>query len=647
MSHTLSRTRTAHDVGDVWTTVDAAELYEIDRWGQGYFSIGENGQVQVHPTKEPGRSIDLKQLVDHLQLRGIHLPTLLRFSDILKHRLQDIYEAFQSAITQHEYTGRYICVYPIKVNQQRQVVEEVFQFGRPFNFGLEAGSKPELLAVAAVADNDTPIICNGFKDAEFIEMAMLAQKVGRRVIPVVEKYTELRLILDYAEKVGVRPTFGMRVKLAARGSGRWQSSGGYRSKFGLTVGEILKGLDELKARGMEDCFQLLHFHLGSQIPNIRIVKGALNEAARVYVELVRAGAGLQYMDVGGGLGVDYDGSQTNFESSVNYTLQEYANDVVYHLQTVCDEAKVPHPTIVSESGRAIVAHHSLLVFNVLGVSGFGNGNVPVQPTPEMEQPLVDLIETYNGLSLRNLTESYHDAQQALDMAMNLFSGGYLPLDQRSQAENLYFAICMRIKKLLQGQDEVPEDLQNLDDALSDTYFCNFSLFQSIPDSWAIKQLFPVMPIHRLGEQPTQHAVIGDITCDSDGKVDQFIDRRDVKRSLPLHAFNGSPYYLGVFLVGAYQEILGDLHNLFGDTHAVHVSLDENNTVVLDAVIKGDTVREVLKYVEFGAEALMTKLRQDVEAAVRCERLTYEEAGHVLRFYEDGLNGYTYLEDRQR
>src|SRR5262245_54822444 len=415
VSHTLSRTRTAHDVGDVWTTVDAAELYEIDRWGQGYFSIGENGQVQVHPTKEPGRSIDLKQLVDHLQLRGIHLPTLLRFSDILKHRLQDIYEAFQSAITQHEYTGRYICVYPIKVNQQRQVVEEVFQFGRPFNFGLEAGSKPELLAVAAVADNDTPIICNGFKDAEFIEMAMLAQKVGRRVIPVIEKYTELQLILDYAEKVGVRPTFGMRVKLAARGSGRWQSSGGYRSKFGLTVGEILKGLDELKARGMEDCFQLLHFHLGSQIPNIRIVKGALNEAARVYVELVRAGAGLQYMDVGGGLGVDYDGSQTNFESSVNYTLQEYANDVVYHLQTVCDEAKVPHPTIVSESGRAIVAHHSLLVFNVLGVSGFGNGNVPVQPTPEMEQPLVDLIETYNGLSLRNLTESYHDAQQALDM----------------------------------------------------------------------------------------------------------------------------------------------------------------------------------------------------------------------------------------
>ncbi len=647
MNHTLSRPRTAHDVGDVWTHVDAAELYEIDRWGKGYFSVGENGQVRIHPTKEPGRSIDLKQLVDHLQLRGIHLPTLIRFRDILRHRLQDIHEAFQSAITQHEYTGQYVCVYPIKVNQQRQVVEEVLEFGRPFHFGLEAGSKPELLAVAALADNDTPIICNGFKDGEFIEMAMLAQKIGRRIIPVVEKYTELPLILDYAEKVGVRPTIGMRVKLAARGGGRWQSSGGYRSKFGLTVGEILKGLNELKARGMEDCFQLLHFHLGSQIPNIRIVKGALNEAARVYVELVKAGAGLKYMDVGGGLGVDYDGSQTNFESSVNYTLQEYANDVVYHLQTVCDEAKVPHPTIVSESGRAIVAQHSLLVFNVLGVSHLGNGDFPTAPTQDMEQPLVDLIETYNGLTTRNATESYHDAQQALDMAMNLFSGGYLPLDQRSQAENLYFAICAKLQKLLQGQDDIPEDLQNLDESLSDTYFCNFSLFQSIPDSWAIKQLFPIMPIHRLNEKPTQHAVLGDITCDSDGKIDQFIDRRDVKRSLPLHAFDGSPYYLGVFLVGAYQEILGDLHNLYGDTHAVHVSLDENNAVVLDAVIKGDTVREVLDYVEFDAEALITRFRADVEAAVRCGRINYEESGRVLRFYEDGLHGYTYLEERGR
>jgi len=645
-SHSISRPRSAHDVGERWTTADSTELYEIARWGQGYFTIGDNGQVKVHPTKDASRSIDLKQLVDDLQRRGISLPTLIRFRDVLQHRIQDIHDAFQSAIAQHEYSGRYICVYPIKVNQQRQVVEEVLAFGRQFQFGLEAGSKPELLVVAALADNDTPIICNGFKDAEFIEMAMLAQKIGRRIIPVVEKYTELPLILEYAEKVGVRPTIGMRVKLAARGSGRWQSSGGYKSKFGLTVGEILRGLRELKARGMEDCFQLLHFHLGSQIPDIRIVKGALNEAARVYVELVKAGAGLQYMDVGGGLGVDYDGSQTNFESSVNYTMQEYANDVVYHLQTVCDEAKVPHPTIVSESGRAIVAHHSLLVFNVLDVSGLGDQDVPKVATPDMEQPLIDLIETHDGLTNRNALESYHDAQQALDMAMNLFSGGYLPLEQRSLAENLYWAVCQKLQKLVQMMDEVPEDLQNLDEALSDIFFCNFSLFQSIPDSWAIKQLFPVMPIHRLNERPAQYAVLGDITCDSDGKLDQFIDRRDVKRTLPLHTYTGEPYYLGVFLVGAYQEILGDLHNLLGDTHAVHVSLDSDGAVVLDTVIKGDTVREVLDYVEFDADLLVTKLRSDVEAAVRSGRLDYEESGRLLRFYEDGLDGYTYLEERR-
>src|SRR3954470_2843160 len=547
MDHPITRLRSAHDVGKAWTVTDATELYEIARWGKGYFSIGDNGQVKVHPTKDPNRSIDLKQLTDDLQRRGISLPTLIRFSDILAHRLQDIHEAFQRAIAQHAYTSPHVCVHPIKVNQQRPVVEEILQFGRQYGFGLEAGSKPELLAVVALASNDTPIICNGFKDAEFIEMAMLAQKIGRRIIPVVEKYTELDLILEYAEKVGVRPNIGMRVKLAARGGGRWQSSGGYRSKFGLTVGEILKGLEELKTRGMEDCFKLLHFHLGSQIPNIRIVKGALNEAARVYVELVKAGAGLKYMDVGGGLGVDYDGSQTNFESSVNYTLEEYANDVVYHLQTVCDEAKVPHPTIVSESGRAVVAHHSVLVFNVLDVSGLGDEIHPNAVTSEMEQPLIDLMETHEGLTSRNALESYHDAQQALDMAMNLFSAGYLPLEQRSLAENLYWAICLKLSKLVESMDEVPEDLQSLDESLADTYFCNFSLFQSIPDSWAIRQLFPIMPIHRLTERPTRHAVLGDITCDSDGKIEQFIDRRDVKRTLPLHSFNGEPYYLGAFL----------------------------------------------------------------------------------------------------
>jgi arginine decarboxylase len=640
-----TRSHRTWQAGEVFTVTDATELYEVERWGKGYFSISPSGHMLVHPTKDPARAIDLKQLTDHLMLRGIGLPVLIRFRDILRHRVNDIHNAFQTAINQHSYEGRYLCVYPIKVNQQRQVVEEVLDFGREFGFGLEAGSKPELLAVAAQAYNDTPIICNGFKDAEFIEMAMLAQKVGRTVIPVVEKYTELGLILKYAEKVGVRPQIGMRVKLASRGGGRWQSSGGYRSKFGLTVAEVLRGLEELRALGMQDCFKLLHFHLGSQIPNIRTVKAALNESARIYAELVKAGAGLQYLDVGGGLGIDYDGSQTNFESSVNYTLEEYANDVVYHIQTVCDDAGVKHPTIVSESGRAIVAYHSVLIFNVLGVSAFGEEKIPdAIPPEEAEQPVIDLLETYQNLSTRNALESYHDAQQALDMALNLFSGGYLPLEQRCQAENLYWAILQKLRKIVAQLDDVPEDLQGLDDAMADTYFCNFSLFQSIPDSWAIKQLFPVMPIHQLNQAPTHHAVLGDITCDSDGKIDSFIDRRDVKRTLPLHTVNGEPYYLGVFLVGAYQEILGDLHNLFGDTHAVHVSLDETGNVVLDAVIKGDTVREVLDYVEFDAETLVRKLRQDVELAVREGRMTYEESGRLLEFYEEGLQGYTYLEE---
>lgn len=632
-----------------WSTTDASELYDVPRWGQGYFSVGADGHVLVHPTKDPARHIDLKRLIDRLELRGLSAPVLLRFTDIIKHRLGEIHAAFQSAMAQHQYQGRYVCVYPIKVNQQRQVVEEVLNFGREFGFGLEAGSKPELLAVAAVAGNDTPIVCNGFKDAEFIEMAMLAQKMGRRIIPIVEKFTELELILHYAEKVGVRPNIGMRVKLAARGMGRWQSSGGYRSKFGLTVTEILRGLDLLRSKGMEDCLKLLHFHLGSQITHIRIIKNALNEAARVYCDLAKAGAGLEYLDVGGGLGVDYDGSQTNFESSMNYTLQEYANDVVYHLQQVCDDAGVAHPTILSESGRAVTAYHSVLVFNVLGTSGFRGEDFPSAPEDSFEQPLIDLIETYRNVSVRNAVESYHDAQQALDMAINLFSGGYLPLQQRAHAENLFWAICDRIQKLTPQMPEVPEDLQNLEETLSDTYFCNFSLFQSIPDSWAIKQLFPVMPIHRLAERPTHHAVIGDITCDSDGKLDQFIDRRDVKRTLRLHAYRGEPYYLGVFLVGAYQEILGDLHNLLGDTHAVHVRLagpgaTEGEEARVEHIIKGDTVHEVLRYVEFNPEVLMGNLRRDVEAAVHAGRMQDQQAGRLLRFYEEGLQGYTYLED---
>jgi arginine decarboxylase len=627
-----------------WTITDAGELYDIAAWGKGYFSIGENGQVWVHPNKDPNRRADLKALVDSLVLRGINLPILIRFAEILKDRLSELHDAFRASIAEHNFQGNYICVYPIKVNQQRQVVEEVFKYGRPYGFGLEAGSKPELLAVLGIADNDTPILCNGFKDDEYIEMVMLAAKVGRRIIPVVEKYTELDLIIKHSQRVGVRPTIGLRLKLASRGSGRWKSSGGYRSKFGLTVSEALRALEQLKELGMEDCLQLLHFHLGSQITNIRQIKAAVIESARIYVELKRAGAGLKYMDVGGGLGIDYDGSQTDFESSVNYTLQEYAADVVYHIQNVCDEAEVQHPTIVTESGRAIAAYHSVLVFNVLGVSGFGEAQVPSEAAEDAEQPIIDLIETYKSLSAKNLLESFHDAQQALDSALNLFSLGYLPLKQRSTAENLYWAICRRIQRMAKDLEYFPEELEGLDSMLSETYFCNFSLFQSMPDSWAVKQLFPIMPIHRLAEPPTRHAVLGDISCDSDGKVDQFIDRRDVKKTLPLHSFNGEPYYLGAFLVGAYQEILGDLHNLFGDTNAVHITLGPSGEVILDTVVNGDTVREVLDYVQFNSRMLIERFRRDVELALREGKIGYEESGRLLRFYEDGMNGYTYLED---
>jgi arginine decarboxylase len=642
----LSDATQVFEPADRWTIADASELYDVMSWGKGYFSVAENGHMRVHPNKDRVRSIDLKELIDKLVLRGIQPPILLRFGEILKHRLGEIHGAFQAAIGEHSYQGKYCCVFPIKVNQQRQVVEEVFEYGKPYKFGLEAGSKPELMAVMAIADNDTPIICNGFKDEEYIAMLMHGSKIGRDITPVVEKFTELDLILKQAERLGVKPKIGIRVKLASRGSGRWKSSGGYRSKFGLTVSEAIRVLDQLRELGMADSLELLHFHLGSQITNIRQVKGAVSEAARIYVELKRAGAGLRFMDVGGGLGIDYDGSQTDFESSVNYTLQEYANDVVYHIQSVCDEAEVPHPNIITESGRAVAAYHSVLVFNVLGVSGFGEPETSLDLPEEAEQPLVDLRETYRGLSSKNLLESYHDAQQALDSALNLFSLGYLPLVQRSLAENYFWVICHRIQVMAKQLEYFPEELEGLESLLSDTYFCNFSLFQSMPDSWAVKQLFPIMPIHRLEEAPSRHAVLGDISCDSDGKVDQFIDRRDVKKTLPLHPWNGNPYYLGAFLVGAYQEILGDLHNLFGDTNAVHVSLNDAGEVVLDAVIPGDSVHEVLHYVQFNSKHLQELLRKDVEIALREGRIGYEESGRLLKFYEDGLYGYTYLENVQ-
>lgn len=628
-----------------WKLQDALETYEVKNWGKGYFGVNEKGHVTVHPNKRPEEAIDLKQLIDQLQDRGIQLPILLRFTDILRHRVGEIHEAFKTAISEYNYTGNYICVYPIKVNQQRHVVEEILDFGKPYGFGLEAGSKPELLAVLALTNGgETPIICNGFKDDEFIKMTILATKMGKQVIPVVEKFSELELIVRYAEDLNIRPTIGVRIKLGARGAGRWRNSAGFRSKFGLTLTEALEAFEFLKQRGMEDCLQLVHFHLGSQITNIRSIKAALTEAGRVYTELHRVGAGVRYLDVGGGLGIDYDGSQTDFESSVNYTLQEYANDVVFRIKSVCDECGVPYPTIISESGRAVVAYHSMLVFDVLGVSNFDRYTVPPEIPADAPQQLSDLFGIHRDLSKKNMVEGYHDAVQAMDDSLNMFNLGVITIEQRALIERLFWAVCSKILRMMQELDYAPEELQGLSSMMSDTYFCNFSVFQSMPDSWAIKQLFPIMPIHRLNEPPTRRAVLGDITCDSDGKIDQFIDQRDVRSTLELHPFIGQPYYLGAFLLGAYQEILGDLHNLFGDTNAVHVALDEAGEIVLDGVVKGDTVREVLAYVQYNAEELLNQLRKDVERAVRTNRITVQESRQLLHFYETGLGGYTYLEE---
>ncbi len=634
-----------------WSIHDAVELYDVDRWGKGYFGVNAEGHVVVYPTKDPSRGIDLKKLVDQLGMRDIYPPVLIRFTDILQHRVREIADAFSDAIREHEYRGKYSCVYPIKVNQQRHVVEEMRDFGAQQGFGLEAGSKPELLAVLAIiGDADMPVICNGFKDDEYIETVILAQKIGKRVIPVVEKFTELELIVKYAQQHGIKPKLGIRVKLSSRGSGRWEESGGVRSKFGLFMSEVLDALDYLKERDMADGLKLVHCHLGSQITNIRGVKNAITELGRVYVGLKKAGAGLEMVDIGGGLGVDYDGSQTDNESSVNYTLAEYASDVVFRIKGICDEAGLDHPLIISESGRALVAYHSVLVFNVLGVSGFDEFKIPAElpattdDGKPMPQPIRDLFDCHRELTIKNAAEAFHDASAAYEQALNLFNLGYLNLKLRSLAEQLFWSTCSKIAALTRQIKRMPKELKKLPDSLLDTYFCNVSIFQSLPDSWAIDQKFPIMPIHRLSEQPTRVGMLADITCDSDGKIDNFIDGGRGKNALELHPFSGGEYLIGAFLVGAYQEILGDLHNLFGDTHTVHVSLDEDGDVSIEHVIAGDTVREVLSYVQFNAEELLGRMRREAERAIKAGKITVAESTQLMRFYEKGFNGYTYLEE---
>ncbi|MFL6203077.1 MAG: biosynthetic arginine decarboxylase, partial [Thermoanaerobaculia bacterium] len=571
-----------------WTPADSTDLYNIRGWGNNFFSVAHDGHMLVHPGGPGTETIDLKDLVDEVRERGIGLPLLFRFSEIIQSRVVQLNEAFRRAIQEYGYKAEYRGVYPIKVNQDRYLVERLVEYGRPYHFGLEAGSKPELLAVMALLDDeDALIICNGYKDQEYIETALLASRLGRHVVLVVEKPSELPLIRDIAQRLGIRPRIGIRSRLATRGAGHWEASGGDRSKFGLSGRDMLEAISFLREHSMLDTFELLHFHLGSQISSIRSVKDGLREAAHVYINLVKLGAPLGYLDVGGGLGVDYDGSQTNFTSSLNYTLQEYANDIVYGIMEVCDEHEVPHPRIVSESGRATVAHHAVLVMDVLGASELTVGKIPKQPPAEAAQALRRLFETYRDVSRKNFLESYHDAISDRDECLVLFGVGHMTLEHRGLAEELFWGICQKVLKISRTLQEIPEDLEGLERSLADTYFCNFSVFQSMPDSWAIDQLFPIMPIHRLGEEPTCRGILADITCDSDGKVDRFIDRRHVKSVLELHPYTGDDYFVAAFLVGAYQEILGDLHNLLGDTNAVHVTLEDGHWSI-DEVIEGDT-----------------------------------------------------------
>jgi len=626
-----------------WTVRDSAELYNVDGWGRGFFSINEAGNVEVTPAGPGSPRIDLKRLVDDLRSRGLRLPMLIRFSDILKTRVEQLAGAFREAISDNDYKGRYLGVFPIKVNQARHVVEELIEYGRRTDLGLEAGSKPELLVALALQDNpEALILCNGYKDRAYIETALLAQKLGRKVIIVVDQANEVDTIIQAARDLDISPVIGVRARLSTKGAGKWVESTGDRSKFGLTAAEMVDAVDKLRDAGFLDCLQLLHFHIGSQITAIRAIKDALREASRIFVELYALGAHMRYLDCGGGLGVDYDGSQTNFHSSVNYTLQEYAADIVSQIAEACDAKHVPHPDIVTESGRALVAHHSVLVFNVLGTNEMLVGGAPQHVSESEHRIIRSLFETWQGVSRKNFQEAYHDALQLKEEATTAFNLGVLDLKGRARAEQLFYATVEKILKIVREVEYVPDDLEGLERQVSDTYYCNFSLFQSVPDHWAVRQLFPTMPIHRLDRPPSRRGVLADLTCDSDGKMDQFIDLRDVKHFLELHQPNGEPYLIACFLIGAYQEILGDLHNLFGDTDAVHVRLDEDGSYRVEHVVEGDSVAEVLSYVQYSKQDLIARVRRATELALREGRLTPAESGRLMRRYEEALQGYTYL-----
>ena len=626
-----------------WTVRDSLELYNVANWGAGFFGVNDRGHVEVRPQGDQGPGIDLLDLVQDLDQRGLRTPLLVRFSDILASRVRGLCGAFKRAIGEYGYKGGFRGVYPIKVNQQRHVVEEIVQYGAEERVGLEAGSKPELLIALAVLD--TPgalIICNGYKDRAYIATALLAQRLGRTPIIVVDRFHEIDLIVKISRDLGIRPHIGVRARLTTKGAGKWIESTGDRSKFGLTAVEMVETVDLLRAEGMLDCLELLHFHIGSQITAIRAHKDALREASRIFVGLHQMGATPRFFDVGGGLGVDYDGSQTNFHSSMNYSVQEYSNDVVAAIQEACDKEHLPHPDIVTEAGRAMVAHHSVLIFDVLGVHQMISGQAPEPVGDDDHKVIKDLAEIWSTISQKNVQEAYHDSLQLKEEATELFSLGYLDLRGRARVERLFWDCCEKILRIIRELPYVPDDLEPLEKGLADTYYGNFSVFQSVPDHWAVKQLFPIMPIHRLEEKPLRRGVFADLTCDSDGKIDKFIDQRDVKDVLELHSLNGQPYYIGVFLVGAYQEILGDLHNLFGDTDAVHVRLGADGRYEVEHVVEGDEVTDVLRYVQYDKGALIERVRRTIEDAMRAGQISLEDSARLRRHYEQGLQEYTYL-----
>lgn len=650
-----------------WTVEDSEKLYRIQGWGSPYFSINAAGHVTVSPKGDLGGSIDLYELVESIKQRNIGLPLIIRFSDILEDRIERLNACFSKAIARYKYKNTYRGVYPVKCNQNRQLVEEIVKFGQPHKFGLEAGSKPELLiAIAALNTTDALIICNGYKDREYIETAMLAQRLGKTPILVIEQVEEVNLAIEASRKLNIQPVVGVRVKLSTKGIGRWAGTTGDRAKFGLNIPEIIQVVNQLKNAGILDSLQLLHFHVGSQISSINVIKDAIREGSQIYVELAQLGANMKYLDVGGGLGVDYDGSKTNFYASKNYDMQNYANDIVAEVKEACEEKNILPPILVSESGRAVASHQSVLVFDVLGVSQMPKEE-PVVIGKDEHLILQNLYETYQSISKDNYQEAYHDAIQFKEESISLFNFGYLSMSDRAKVEQLYWGCFRKIQTILKDSEYIPDDLEELEKIMASIYYINLSVFQSAPDSWAINQLFPIMPIHRLDEEPAERAILADLTCDSDGKIDQFIDLREIKSLLELHTLKVSdrsapnsthqksvneqkaitsiyePYYLAMFLGGGYQEIMGNLHNLFGGVNVVHIKL-KPSSYTIEHVVKGDTMTEVLSYVQYNSESLVESIRCQTEAALQKEKITIQESRILLQNYESSLASYTYLSD---